>query len=479
MNLTLTEYIQKVQNWELKPQEVVYHYLQKSKDSNQKYNAYIHFLDWYIEQNLEQFASKPLKAAPIAVKDNILIKGYRATCASKYLEDFVSPYTATHIQYLEQSGGLAIWKTNMDEYAMGGSGEHSYFWPARNPYDLDRVPWGSSSWSAVAVAADLALGAIGSDTWWSIRQPAALTGVVGVKPTYGRVSRFGVQAMASSLDQVGTFGKTVQDAMLLLQAISGYDSKDSTSAQLDNPADWNQVAANFDIKQAKIAIPKQFLGQWLDEQVKASFLQVVEQLKAQGAQITQVDFPELDLALAVYYILMPAEVSTNLARLDGIKYWLQKDTFEFDSIYQYYEDIRAEWFGDEVKRRILMWTYVLSEWYYDAYYARALKLRNKIKKRFDAIFGDFDFIISPTSPIVAWKLGEKTQDPIQMYLADVYTVPVNLAWLPAISVPAYPVQVDDVNLPVGFHIIADIGQEAKMFALSQAVQNLVNLPLSK
>jgi len=233
--------------------------------------------------------------------------------------------------------------------------------------------------------------------------------------------------MASSLDQVGTFGKTVEDAMILLQAIAGYDPKDSTSASLDDPASWQDLYQNFSLEGTKIALPKQFLGEGLDKGVKESFEEAIELLKSKGAIVDEVDFPELDLALAVYYILMPAEVSTNLARLDGIKYGLQKNTFDWPSIYEYYEDIRAEGFGKETKRRILIGTYVLSEGYYDAYYAQALKLRGKIKEGFDRLFADYDFVVSPTSPLPAWKLGEKTQDPIQMYLADIYTVPVNLA----------------------------------------------------
>ena len=477
MSLTLTEYIQKVERWELDPAKIVYEYLEKAKSQNSTYNAYIHFLDGYVEQNLDHFKSRPLKVAPIAVKDNILIKGYRATCASKYLEDFVSPYTATHIQYLEKWGGLAIGKTNMDEYAMGWSGEHSYFWPARNPYDLDRVPGGSSSGSAVAVAADLALAAIGSDTWGSIRQPAALTGIVGVKPTYGRVSRFGVQAMASSLDQVWTFWKTVADAALLLKYISWWDPKDATSVAKDDTQEWEKSMENFKLKGVKIAIPNQFVGEGLEEEIKDRFLEVLEILKQHGVEVDFVDFQELDLALAIYYILMPAEVSTNLARLDGIKYWLQKNTFEWDSIYDYYEDIRAEGFGEETKRRILIGTYVLSEGYYDAYYRRALKLRNRLKKKFEALLKDYDFVLSPTSPLLPWKIWEKVDDPIKMYLADVYTVPVNLVWVPGMSLPIGKIPKDNVKLPIWLQIIANVWEEGKMFGFAQRLEDLgLNTP---
>ena len=472
MNLTLTEYIQGVEKWDLDPLKVVYEYLEKAKSKNSTYNAYIHFLDQYVEQNIDEFKSKPLKAAPIAVKDNILIKGYRATCASKYLEDFISPYTATHIQYLEKWGGLSIGKTNMDEFAMGWSWEHSYFGPARNPHDIDRVPGGSSSWSAVAVAADLALAAIGSDTWGSIRQPAALTGIVGVKPTYGRVSRFGVQAMASSLDQVGTFWKTVSDAALLLKYISWWDSKDATSLDMKDIDKWEEIIENFRLKGTRVAIPNQFLWEWLEEGVRERFMEILEILKQQGVEIDFVDFQELDLALAIYYILMPAEVSTNLARLDGIKYWLQKNTFEWDSIYDYYEDIRAEGFWAETKRRILIGTYVLSEGYYDAYYRRALKLRNRLKKKFDLLLRDYDFVLSPTSPVVAWKIWERVDDPIKMYLADVYTVPVNLVGVPGMSLPMGKASKEDKMLPIWLQIIANVWEEGKMFGFAKRLEEL-------
>ncbi len=470
MNLTLSEYINWVKEGKYNPEEVVYKYLEKAKKINKKINAFIRFHEDYIEKNLKEFSKRKLKAAPIWIKDIILTKWYITSCASKMLENYVPPYSATCFENLESSWWLMIWKTNMDEFAMWSSTETSYFWVTLNPYWENRVPGGSSGWSAAAVAADICIAALWTDTGWSIRQPASLCWVVWVKPTYGTVSRYWVQAMASSLDQVGVFTKTVEDAVILLDSIAWYDDKDATSVKRDDFKKWYEVLKLENLKGFKIAVPKQFFEDWLEKNVKEVILNSIELLKKLGAEVEWIDFPILKYALAVYYIVMPAEVSTNLARFDWIRFWYQEDTFDYDSIYDYYASIRSKAFWDEVKRRILIWTYVLSAGYYDAYYLRAQKVRKKLKIEFDKIFKDYDVIVWPVSPTVAWKLWEKTDDPLKMYLSDIYTIPVNLAGLPAMSLPVWFAEDRWEKLPVGLHIIAGQFREDKMFAVSSVLE---------
>lgn len=471
MNLTLSEYIKGVEQGKYNPEEVVFNYLEKAKKINKELNAFIRFHEDYVNKNLKEFSNRKLKAAPIWIKDIILTKDYITSCASKMLEDYIPPYSATCFENLEKDWWLMIGKTNMDEFAMWSSTETSYFWPTKNPHWKDRVPGGSSGWSAAAVAADMCIAALGTDTWWSIRQPASLCWVVGVKPTYGTVSRYWVQAMASSLDQVWVFTKTVEDAIILLDSIAWYDDKDATSVKRDDIKKWYDSLNLENLKWFKIAIPKQFFEDWLDENVKEVILNSIEILKSLWANVEWIDFPLLKYALAVYYIVMPAEVSTNLARFDWIRFGYQEDTFDYDNIYDYYASIRSKAFGEEVKRRIMIWTYVLSAGYYDAYYLRAQKVRKKLKTEFEKIFNDYDVIVWPVSPSVAWKLWEKTDDPLKMYLSDIYTIPVNLAGLPAMSLPVWFAQDLDEKLPVGLHIIAGQFKEYKMFAVASVLEN--------
>ncbi len=470
MNLTLKDYIQKVECWELKPEEVVSYYFEKANKLNWDIFAFVRFHPDYIEQNLSEFKQRPLKAAPIGIKDNILTKGYITSCASKMLENYIPPYSATCFQNLEKAWGLMIWKTNMDEFAMWSSTETSYFGKTKNPYWTDRIPWWSSWWSAAAVAADMVIAALWTDTGWSIRQPASLCGVVGVKPTYGRVSRYGVQAMASSLDQVWTLTKTVEDAIILLDSIAWNDPKDATSVAKNDRKSWYDILNLQNLKWFKIAVIKEFFWEGLEKNVKDKILEAIQKLGELGAEVSWINMPTINYALPIYYIVMPAEVSTNLARFDGIKFWYQEDTFDYENIYEYYASIRAKGFWDEVKRRIILGSYVLSAWYYDAYYLKAQKVRKKLKIEFDKIFQDYDVIVWPVSPSVAWKLWEKTDDPLKMYLSDIYTIPVNLAGLPAMSLPIGFVQDEGEQMPVGLHIIAWQWQENKMFAVGKVLE---------
>jgi len=473
--MNLKQYIKKIQNGE-KPSEIIKQYIEKAKSD--KFNAYVRLNEnseevlkneWIEFSNLDEYLTNtPLKWAPIWVKDNYLTKGFITSAASKMLENYVSPYSSTVYKNLVKAGWVMIWKTNMDEFAMGSSTETSYFWPTKNPVDETKIPGGSSGGSAAAVAADLCIAALWTDTGGSIRQPASLCGVVGFKPTYGTNSRYGIIAMASSLDQAGTFTKTVEDAVILSKYLAWYDENDATSIARNDIENWKKALEKQNLSWLKIALPKDFFGEWLQQGVKEKILQIVEKIKELGAQVEEVEMPLLKHALEAYYIIMPAEVSTNLARYDGIKYWYGENTFDYKNIYEYYAAIRAKGFGKEAKRRILLWTYVLSAGAYEKYYGQAQKVRKLIKQEFDRIFKDYDLIIGPTSPTTAWDLGAKTEDPLAMYLADIYTVPVNLAGLPAMSLPVG--NASDTNLPVGLHIIADQFKEDKIFHLANVIE---------
>jgi aspartyl-tRNA(Asn)/glutamyl-tRNA(Gln) amidotransferase subunit A len=410
-----------------------------------------------------------LKWAPIAIKDNIMQKWEISTCGSKMLEDYVAPYTATCIENLEKNGGVVIWKTNMDEFAMWSSNETSYYWPVVNPHGTNRIPWGSSGGSAVAVAKDLCVAALGTDTGWSVRQPAAMCGIVWMKPTYGRISRYGVQSMASSLDQVGTMTKTVDDAEILLKSVMWFDERDSQS---DKRADILEKS-NKVINQYKIALPKQCFWEWLDPKIKERVLSVVDKLKTLWVQFDEIDLPILDAGISVYYTLMPAELSTNLSRFDWIRFGHQWNTMEAKDIYEYFAKVRSEWFGEEAKRRILLWTFVLSSANYEWYYLKALKVREKMIQDLDNIFQKYDLILSPTTPEVAWKIWEKVDDPLKMYLADMYTVPANLAWLPAISIPVWTVLDDGDKMPVWLHLMANKWKEDDLFLVGRVVEWII------
>jgi len=477
MWLTLKQYIEKINQGE-QPTNIIKEYIEKAQW--EPYNAFVRTINSDEIQavlenenisfdNLDEFlANTPLKWAPIGIKDNFLTKWFITSASSKMLENYISPYSSTVYSNLTKAGWVMVWKTNMDEFAMWSSTETSYFGHTKNPLDPERIPGGSSGGSAAAVAANLCVAALWTDTGWSIRQPASLCGIVGFKPTYGTNSRYGIIAMASSLDQAGTFTKTVEDAVILSEYLASYDPNDATSINRKDIQNWKKALEKEDLSGLKIAMVKEFFQEGLDEEVKEKILQASEKIKELGWIVEEVSMPLLKHALEAYYIIMPAEVSTNLARFDWIKYWYGKNTFDFKNIYEYYAHVRAEWFGQEAKRRILLWTYVLSAGAYEKYYWQAQKVRRLIKNQFDEIFKNYDLIIGPTSPTTAWKIGEKTQDPLSMYLADIYTVPVNLAGLPAMSLPVW--KGSKTNMPVWLHIIADQFQEEKIFHLANVLE---------
>lgn len=404
-----------------------------------------------------------LTGIPIAMKDNILIKGKVASASSKMLEHYTATYDAFVTKKLRDAGAIFIGRTNMDEFAMGGSTENSAFGTTKNPHDRARVPGGSSGGSAAALAAGGALGALGSDTGGSIRQPAAFCGVVGLKPTYGTVSRSGLIAMASSLDQIGPFSKTVEDAKILFDAIQGHDSMDSTSY----PENFSKPAAK---KPKVIGVPFDFVrSEGVDPRVLKNFEDSLEKMKSLGYEIRDISLPSLAHGLSVYYILMPAEVSSNLARLDGVRYGYHADGA---NLLEDYMRSRGEGFGPEVRRRILLGTYVLSSGYYDAYYGRACAVREVLRQDYKKAFEGVDIIATPTTPTPAFKIGEKSSDPLAMYLADIFTVPINIAGVPAISVPCGFVDEGGVSLPLGMQFVApDFGEEA-LFAAGQDLEKV-------
>ncbi len=406
----------------------------------------------------------PLTGIPIALKDIFLTEGIPTTCASKILDGFIPPYNATAVEKMNQAHWVLLGKLNMDEFAMGSSNETSHFGTVKNPWNLECVPGGSSGGSAAAVAADECVATLGTDTGGSIRQPAALCGVVGLKPTYGRVSRYGVIAFASSLDQVGPITKDVRDCALMLQAIAGHDPKDSTSVDIPVP-DYSATLGQ-DIKGLKIGIPKEFFVEGLSPQIEAAVRTAIKQFESLGAIVKEVSLPHTEYAVPTYYILAPAEASSNLARYDGIRYGY-RDPVPQDLL-ELYKESRSKGFGDEVKRRIMIGTYVLSAGYYDAYYLKAQKVRTLIKKDYTDLFdsGAVDLIVGPVSPTPAFKIGEKTDDPLEMYLSDVLTIAVNLAGLPGMSLPCGFVD----GLPIGLQLIGRPFGEEKMLQAAHAYE---------
>ena len=409
----------------------------------------------------------PLAGIPVAVKDLICTKGARTTCGSRMLESFVPPYDATVIGKLKAADAVLIGKTNMDEFGMGSSTETSHFGPTRNPHDPSRVPGGSSGGSAAALASDEAILALGSDTGGSIRQPASFCGVVGLKPTYGRVSRFGLVAYASSLDQIGPMARNVRDCALLMGILAGYDPKDSTSVDAEVP-DYTGTL-DQGIAGMRIGLPKECYGRGLDEAVKSAVLGMVEHLKASGAQVSEVSLPHTEVAIATYYILAMAEASANLARYDGVKYGFRAEGTK--DLSDMYCRTRSEGFGDEVKRRIMLGTYTLSAGYYDAYYRKAQKVRTLIARDFEQALEPCDVLITPTSPTVAFKLGEKLDDPLQMYLSDIYTISANLAGVPALSAPC---GVSPEGLPIGLQIFGRPFEEGTVLRAAYSVERVLN-----
>ena len=448
--LTVHELLGKLKSKELTIKEINEAYAKRIKEKEKDVDAFVTVLT---EQALEQAERVPedageLAGIPIGIKDNICTKGIKTTCASKMLENFVSPYDATVMKKVNAENMIDLGKLNMDEFAMGGSTEYSYFKKTKNPWNLNKVPGGSSGGSAAAVAAKMVPWALGSDTGGSIRQPASFCGVVGLKPTYGLVSRFGLVAFASSLDQIGPITKDVRDSAMLLNIIAGHDEMDSTSVDREK-VDYTKCLEK-DIKGLRIAVPKEFFGEGINEEVKASLEKAIEKYKELGAEIHEISLDIAQYSLASYYIIACAEASSNLGRFDGIRYtYRAKDAKNLKEIYK---KSRSEGFGPEVKRRIILGTYVLSSGYYDAYYKKAQKVRTLVMNEFNKAFENCDVILTPTSPTVAFDIGSKSNNPLEMYLADICTVSVNIAGLPAISVPC---GFDKEGKPVGMQLIGN------------------------
>lgn len=414
-----------------------------------------------------------LAGVPVALKDNICTVGIKTTCASKILEDFIPPYDAFVVKRIKEEDAIIIGKTNLDEFAMGSSNENSAFHVTRNPWNTDCIPGGSGGGSAAAVTADTAFMALGSDTGGSVRQPSAFCGNVGCKPTYGRVSRYGLVAFASSLDQIGSVTKDVYDAALLLQVVSGHDGFDSTSATVGVP-DYISVINNVD-GNLKIGVPKEFFGEGLDSEVGSAVMNALEIYKKNGAELIDLSLPHCGYAVATYYIIATAEASSNLARYDGVRYGHRSQLSE-DNIIDMYSRVRAEGFGSEVKRRILLGNYVLSSGFYEDYYLKASKVRNLIRNDFEDAFKKVDCIISPTCPTPAFRIGEKITDPLQMYLSDIYTIPANLVGIPGISVPC---GFTNTGLPIGMQILGKHFDERKILKVAKLFENGTDFHLKK
>lgn len=456
--LTVHELQEKLDKNEINSLEITKSYLDNINKKEKDVQAFITVNEKALEQ-----AKNNLNGIPIGIKDNICIKKMRTTCASKMLENFISPYNASVIENLESSNSIFLGKLNMDEFAMGASTEYSAFKKTKNPWNLGKVPGGSSGGSAAAVAANMVPWALGSDTGGSIRQPASFCGVVGLKPTYGLISRYGLVAFASSLDQIGPITKDVMDSAMLLNIISGYDEKDSTSANIEKK-DYTK-ALNKDVKGLKIGLPKEYFGDGINLEVKEKVLEAAQKYKEMGAIVEECSISTTNYALAVYYILACAEASSNLGRFDGIRYGYR--TENFSNLKDIYKNSRSEGFGPEVKRRIILGTYVLSSGYYDAYYKKAQKVRALVKKEFKKLFKKYDVLLTPTSPTVAFDIGTKSNNPLEMYLADVCTVSVNIAGVPAISIPC---GVDSQNMPVGLQLIGNYFNEETLLRVAYSYE---------
>jgi aspartyl-tRNA(Asn)/glutamyl-tRNA(Gln) amidotransferase subunit A len=474
--LTIADLQSLLRRKEISPREAINSLRARIENVEPKIDAYLSIDFEAAAKEAEKVdVDLPLGGVPIAIKDIINVKGQPCTCASKILANYRSPYDATIILKLRASGAIPFGKTNMDEFAMGSSTENSSVKVTRNPWDLSRVPGGSSGGSAAAVAADAAFAGLGTDTGGSIRQPASLCGVVGVKPSYGRVSRFGLVAFASSLDQVGPLTKTVRDSALIMNAMAGHDPYDSTS--LNEPVPDYTKNLGRDLKGMRLGLPKEYMIQGIDPQVKSAVDAALKQLQLLGAEIVDVSLPHTDYGIAVYYFLATAEASANLARFDGVRYGHRaKDPKD---LLDHYGRTREEGFGAEVKRRIILGTYVLSSGYYDAYYVRAQKVRELVRQDFVKAFEKVDAIISPTSPVPAFKLGERTADPLAMYLADIFTNTGNLAGICGISVPCGLAKVNGSQLPIGLQILGKALDEARIFQIAHAYEQSTNWHKSK
>ena len=477
---TVHELIEKLENGETTSEEITKSYFKRIKEVEQKVKAYVSTLEEEALEKAKKIDEKrksgevlsKFAGIPIGIKDNMCIKGTKTTCSSKMLENFVAPYNATVIEKLNSEDLVYLGKLNMDEFAMGSSTEHSAFFITHNPWDLDRVPGGSSGGSAAAVAANMAPWTLGSDTGGSIRQPSSLCGVVGLKPTYGLVSRYGLVAFASSLDQIGPITKDVTDSAILLNLIAGHDEKDSTSMDIEKK-DYTKSLVN-NVKGMKIGLPKEYLGEGINEEVKKAVLDVAKKYEEMGAIVEDCSFDVGQYATSVYYIIADAEASSNLGRFDGIRYGYRSE--KYDNLKDIYRNSRTEGFGPEVKRRIMVGTYVLSSGYYDAYYKKAQKVRTVIKDAYNKLFEKYDLLLTPTSPTTAFKIGEKTENPLEMYLADICTVPVNIGGLPGMNIPC---ALDSNGMPIGFQLIAKSFNEEAIFRAAYTYEQNTNFRENK
>ncbi len=468
--LTIHELQKLIQNGEVSSTQITRSVFSRIDEVEERIHSYIRLMKdealaaaARADEDIKNGNIRPLTGIPVALKDIVCTKGITTTCGSNILHNFVPPYDATVVEKLSAAGAVFVGKANMDEFAMGSSTETSFFGPTRNPWDLERIPGGSSGGSATAVAADECIASIGSDTGGSIRQPAALCGVVGLKPTYGRVSRFGLIAFASSLDQIGPFTKDVEDCAIMMNVLAGYDPRESTSVKMEVP-DYRQFISR-DISGWKVGIPKEYFVEGIDPEVSAAINGAIDTVKKCGGQCIDISLPHTQYSVAVYYIIAPAEASSNLARYDGVKYGYrasgERDLMEM------YRKTRMEGFGEEVKRRIMIGTYALSAGYYDAYYGKASQVRALIRRDFDEAFRECDIILTPTTPTPAFKIGEKTDDPLQMYLSDIFTISTNLAGIPGISVPC---GFTAAGLPIGVQFLAGHFEEGKLLQIASAFE---------
>lgn len=470
-DLTVHELQEKLKNKELTITEITQAYVDRINEKEKDVEAFVTTLTDEALAQAKDVQAKvesgeikgELAGIPIGIKDNLCTKGIRTTCSSRMLEDFIAPYNATIVEKVNNENMINLGKLNMDEFAMGSSTETSYFKKTKNPWNLNKVPGGSSGGSAAAVAANLVPWALGSDTGGSIRQPASLCGVVGLKPTYGLVSRFGLVAFASSLDQIGPITKDVTDSAILLNLIAGHDERDTTSVNKEKE-DYTEALKN-DVKGMKIAVPKEFFGEGINEEVKASLEKAIEKYKEMGAIVEEVSLDVAEYALATYYIIACAEASSNLGRFDGIRYGYR--TKNYSNLKELFKNSRSEGFGAEVKRRIILGTYVLSSGYYDAYYKKAQQVRTLVSNKFEEVFEKYDVILTPTSPITAFNIGEKSDNPLEMYLADICTVSINIAGVPAISIPC---GVNSEGMPIGMQLIGNKFQEKKILNAAYAYE---------
>ena len=467
--LTVHELIEKLDKNEVTSEDIIKSYSKRIEEKEKDVEAFVTTTtDKALDESKSVNRTKSKVAGiPIGLKDNLCTKGVKTTCSSKMLENFIAPYNATVVENLKNAGIISIGKMNMDEFAMGSSTEYSTFKTTKNPWNLSTVPGGSSGGSAAAVASDMVPWALGSDTGGSIRQPASLCGVVGLKPTYGLVSRYGLVAFASSLDQIGPITKDVTDSAILLNIIAGHDEKDSTS--VDMPKKDYTKSLVKDVSKFTIGVPKEFLGEGTNQEVRKSIEKAIEKYKELGATVEECTLDVANQSLATYYIIACAEASSNLGRFDGIRYGYR--TENYNNLNDIFINSRSEAFGEEVKRRIILGTYVLSSGYYDAYYKKAQKVRTVIKQEFEKLFKKYDFLITPTSPTVAYKIGEKSNNPLEMYLADLCTVSVNIAGLPGISIPC---GVDSSGLPIGLQLIGHPFEEETILQAAYTYEQEIN-----